>query len=136
MSNPGTVTSIGDGDDRIILKALLYAIANIQTLPDHRQERIDMNDMCALARASLGSHPASGANVLWGVEHHVGHEINLWPAHGGEEANGLYSDEELDRRDSVRAQVNEWKARFEDTGSLLDAPPSNAVRFIQGGEAV
>lgn len=124
--------------DYITLQALLYAVAYIQKLPEDRQERSNMVDMCAHARRMAGP---DFALRLWSVEHHVGHEIDLWPAHGGDTPGGLYTDAEYDTRDEVRAWINEQDARFRRTAALKDAPPSEVVKFIGGpddleGEAV
>lgn len=116
-----------------LLKGLLYAIGCIQSLPDDRQERSDMIEMCAIARRVLTSGPEDVMlNLLWSAEHHIGQKIDLWPAHGGEELNGLYTDEELDRRDDVRGWIDDREAQFQKTGALKDAPPSNVVTFIDG----
>lgn len=127
-----SATSDAALDGNITLQALLYAVACIQNLPKDRQERSNMVAMCALARDSDGPLPF----LLWGVEHHVGHEIDLWPVHGGDGSNGEYTDAELNARDTVRAQIADWKRQFEASGALKDAPPSNVITFLAGaGEA-
>lgn len=126
-------------DGYAALKALLYAIGCIQSLPGHRQERSDMIEMCAMVRRLAGSREAEKLllpTFLWSVEHHLCHKIDLWPAHGGAELNGAYSDEELDWRDAVRAWIDEREALFQLTGAVKDAPPSNVVKFMDDHEAV
>lgn len=115
-------------NDGANLKTMLYAIACIQSLPGDRQERSDMLDMCALARSEIGF--GNLAFALYGVESHVGHQIDLWPAHGGSEIDGSYSDEELDTREAVREGIDYLKSKFASTGLLIDAPPSNVVKFL------
>lgn len=113
----------------ITLKGLLYAIGCIQALPADQQERSDMIEMCALVR---GMESPTLAHVLWGVESHIGREIDLWPAHGGDEANGLYTDAELDAKATIRAQIKEWDDQFQRNQAAKDAPPSSAVTFLTG----
>lgn len=115
----------------ITLKAMLYAIGCIQALPTDQQERSDMIEMCTLVR---GMESPTLAHVLWGVESHIGREIDLWPAHGGNEANGLYTDAELDAKATIRAQVRDWNEQFRRTQAAKDAPPSNAVTFLTGAD--
>lgn len=76
-------TSITERDGYIRLKALLYAIAHIQSLPQELQERSDMADMCALFRHEMTHNgqfdvPVSAA-LVFGVEAHTGVAIDLWP---------------------------------------------------------
>lgn len=117
-----------DRDALVTFKALLYAIGCIQSLPKDQQERSDMVHMCAIARR----FNAPLSVMLWSVEHHIGHKIDLWPAHGGDEPAGLYSDQEIDTRDTVRAWIDERAAQFQRTLAATDAPPSNVVTFIGG----
>lgn len=124
MSAPEAATN---RESYITLQALLYAVARIQTLPEDQQEYSNMANMCALARRVGGQELAF---ILWGVEHHVGHEINLWPADHGDEPDNHYTDEEVDHQNAVRSQINAWKARFEETGALLDAPSSDVIKFL------
>jgi len=63
-------------DGFIIGKALVYAVARIQSLPDEKQEWSDMSDMCAIARAG----DARGVGLLAaGVYEHTGALVDLWP---------------------------------------------------------
>lgn len=130
-NTPETATSVTNRDDHITLQALLYAVACIQSLPEDRQERSIMVDMCAQARHMAGDEIA---RPLWSVEHHVGYEIDLWPAHGGDEPGNLYTEDEYDMRDNVRRWIDKRKARFAETGALEDAPPSEVVKFIGGAD--
>ncbi|QEU08696.1 hypothetical protein [Paracoccus yeei] len=85
-------------DGYIMVKALVYAIARIQSLPDDRQEHGDMMDMCELVYES--ELPEGTLDmILMEVEHSVQHEIDLFPGEGGEG----------DRRD-MRARVDAMKA--------------------------
>ena len=131
MTTPATATPVPNRDDHITLQALIYAVACIQSLPEDRQERINMIEMCAIARRII---TPTLSFVLFGVEGHVGHAVDVWPAHGGGEANGLYTDEELDRRDFVRNEVTAMQAKFAASKALIDAPPSTVVRFLDGEE--
>lgn len=128
MKTPKAATPMNRGD-YITLQALLYAVAFIQKLPEDRQERSSMLDMCATARRMAG---ADLALRLWSVEYHVGYEIDLWPAHGGDTPGGLYTEAEYDQRDEVRAWINKHDAQFRRTAALEDAPPSEVVKFIGG----
>jgi hypothetical protein len=116
-------------EGNITLKASLYAIACIQSLPEDRQERSDMIEMCALARRTPHRHLA---NMLRSVEHHVGGVIDLLPAHGGSEANGCYSNGELDLMEAVRKLVKEQDDQFKRSLALVGAPASNVVGSIDG----
>lgn len=142
MNYPTTTTDLASMVGRvgyINLKALLYAVACIQTLPGDKQEWSDMCDMCAIARSTLAERPNRGADILWSVEHHVGHQIDLWPAHGGPEPNGLYSDEDMDRRDAVRSLIDGWATTFRNSPTFENAPASSAIIFVSGlenGEAM
>ena len=136
MTTPIPATSVIGRDGHthtgyIAMQAMVYAIARIQSLPEDRQERSNMIEMCAIVRSF--SEPAI-VGFLYGVEHHVGHAVDLWPAHGGDDANGLYTDEELDRRDFVRKEVTAAQAKFAASKLLIDAPPSSVVRFLDGEE--
>lgn len=64
--------SVTGRDGYIIGKALVYAIAQIQSLPARRQEFSDMCDMCALVRA-IGVDPWTVA----GVQRHVDRTVDL-----------------------------------------------------------
>lgn len=117
-------------DGYVIVKGLLYAIACIQGLPAEQRENGDMIAMCRLVRGMKNS--VLFAHTQWGVESHVGREIDLWPAHGGDEPGGLYSDEELEVKEAMRGQITEWQERFKRTGAADHAPPSDVVRFLGG----
>lgn len=123
-----TKAATPDRDALVTLKALLYAVGCIQSLPEDQQERSDMVEMCAIARRFQAPVPL----MLWSVEHHIGHTIDLWPPHGSDKPDGLYSDEEIDARNAVRAWIDEHVAQFQRTLAALDAPPSNVVKFIDG----
>ncbi|ADE86076.1 hypothetical protein [Rhodobacter capsulatus] len=110
-----------------LIEVLLYGIACIQSLPKEQQEREKMLEMCKIAR--LRDTPTL-ALTLWGIETLIGREIDLWPAGGGFRFDGAYSDEELDQEAAVRAEIKQRKERFEETGALIDAPPSDVIRFF------
>jgi len=88
--------------------------------------------MCAIARKITARDDNSFAYTLWGAEHHVDCEIDLWPASDGTGPTGDYTDAGFEREVVVRKDVNRLKARFEDTGALLYAPPSDVVKPIGG----
>ena len=106
---------------------LLYGIAFIQSLPEERQERETMFRMCAIVREAAGPKLAF---TLWGIETLVGREIDLWPVDGGSGPGGDYTNEEFDHEAAVRAEIKQRKERFEQTGALIDAPPSDVIRFF------
>lgn len=117
-------------DGYLPLQAFLYAIARIQTLPDDRQEFSNMAEMCEIVRNQIIANPANRpflAHILGSVESHVGHEIDLWPSGAAD-----YTDEEIDVRDSIRAQVKALKAKFEETGLAIDAPASDVIKSLDG----
>jgi hypothetical protein len=63
-------------DNYIIFKALAYAIATIQSLPERYQEWSDMCDMCALLR-SAGESVAFFA--IMSAENHTGNSVDPDP---------------------------------------------------------
>lgn len=86
-------------DGYIIAKALAYAIARIQSLPDDRQEYGDILDMCALLHER--DLPQSMLDmILLDVERHVQHEVDVYPGEDSE-----------DERQAMRARLNIIKAR-------------------------
>lgn len=90
--------SVTGRDGYIIAKALAYAIARIQSLPDDRQEYGDMLDMCALLHER--DLPQSTLDmILLDVERHVQHEVDAYP---GEDLD--------DERQAMRARLNTMKA--------------------------
>ena len=106
---------------------LLYGIACIQSLPKERQERETMFRMCAIVRETAGPKLAF---TLWGVETLVGREIDLWPDGGGSFDYGFNTEEEDDHKTEVRDEIEHLQMRFERTGALIDAPPSDVIRFF------
>ncbi|SDG28799.1 hypothetical protein PUH89_14865 [Rhodobacter capsulatus] len=83
--------------------------------------------MCAIMREAVVPKLAL---TLWGVETLVGREIDLWPAYGGSGPGGNYTDEEFDHKAAVRAEIKQRQERFEKTGALSDAPPSDVIKFL------
>lgn len=70
-----TDTEITGRDDYITAQALVYAIAHIQSLPEERQDRSNMLDMCELVRATYEAE--SLACIVATVEHHTEMHIDL-----------------------------------------------------------
>lgn len=97
-TNAAPVATITGRDGYILDKALIYAIAHIQSLPEHKRERSDMEDMCALAKAS-GS-PFILQSLL-GVEWHTGIKAELWPQPDDE-----LSEREKAERDQFRSSYD------------------------------
>ncbi|MBZ9939436.1 hypothetical protein LB518_24330 [Mesorhizobium sp. BR1-1-16] len=113
--------SVTGRDGYVLAKALLYAIDAIQHLPREMQERSDMVDMCALARAV---HGGGLADALIFVEAHTGREIDLWP-----------DDEDRTAANATRARINTAKAAFEAANKdFYDAHP-NARPYWQRNSA-
>ncbi|MDQ7777687.1 hypothetical protein [Paracoccus aminovorans] len=111
MANNNTPTpeaaSITDRDGYIVAKALAYAIARIQSLPDDRQEHGDMLDMCALLRGH--DLPQSMLDmILLDVERHAQQEVDVYP---GEE---LHDERQAmrERLDAMKAAQDEAMRRF------------------------
>jgi hypothetical protein len=90
-------------DGYIVQRALIYAIAHIQSLPLEAQEGSDMADMCAIARA----HDAVAMGMYAGhVSDHTGVTVELWPG------EALHDCWDLD-----------WAAAFSDAlCGILEAP--------------
>lgn len=112
-------------------QVLLYAIAQIQALPAERQETSTLHHLCKMARTMLSEGDMQRfAYAVWGVECHVGAQINLWPAHGGDGPSGHYTDEEFEAEETLRKTITDFADRFARSGALVDAPPSDVVKFI------
>jgi hypothetical protein len=127
--------SLNGREGYIVMKALIYAVARIQSLPRDRQEYSDMIATCALVRESApamfsSTAPERFASFVWEVESHVGHEIDLWPSEGGDGINGAYTDEELDTKESLRALITAMEAQRAANPIELNAPQSEVVAFI------
>ncbi|WP_028713876.1 hypothetical protein [Paracoccus sp. J55] len=89
--------SVTGRDGYIAVKALVYAIAHIQSLPEDRQEYRDMLDMCDLVYES-GLSQSLIDMIVYDVERHVQHEVNLYPSEG--------MDKE---RSAMRARIDAMK---------------------------
>lgn len=63
-------------DDYIMSQALIYAIAQIQSLPRDRQEFSNMCDMCAIARTI---NPGTLALIIYETQRRTNTVIDLWP---------------------------------------------------------
>lgn len=100
MTRKADQTSITGRDGFIVNKALLYAIAHIQSLPEERQEWSDMRDMCAILKAYDSPFTLP---TLMNVEHHTGLVPNLWP-----EADEDLSDCDKAERDEFRANYRKF----------------------------
>ncbi|KRW96245.1 hypothetical protein [Paracoccus sp. MKU1] len=103
MSNSNITTtteaaSVTGRDGYIVAKALVYAIAHIQSLPEERQEYGDMLDMCDLVYKS-GLPQSLIDMIVHDVERHVRQEVNLYPLEG--------MDKE---RSAMRARIDAMKA--------------------------
>lgn len=85
----------------ISAKALAYAIGQIQSLPNHRQEHGDMSDMCRALRACHGGKML--AHLVASVECHTGNPVNIFPD----------GDEELDAGEKLHKAAYE-QARGEE----------------------
>jgi hypothetical protein len=84
-----------------------------------------------MARAILSKGDAQQfAYAVWGVEYHLDEQINLWPAHGGDAPSGHYTDEEFEAEETLRKTITELADRYARSGALVDAPPSDVVKFI------
>jgi hypothetical protein len=76
MKKSLTNTNITGRDNYIIAKALIYAIAEIQSLPSEKQEYSDMMDMCDIANKFW---PDFLAILEREVLIHTGKPVNLNP---------------------------------------------------------
>lgn len=117
----------------LMIKAMLYSIAYIQALARDRQEASDMAQMCEIVR-SMNLPPADLADLIFGVQHHVQHEIDLWPQGWGDEADGSYSGQEIAAQLNLAAALDKLERAFKRGGALNDAPPSDVVKFIGGAD--
>ncbi|MBL4917440.1 hypothetical protein [Szabonella alba] len=123
-----SIADIGGLHRKVIVQGLIYGIAQIQSLPDERREELSHSAMCDLVRKITDDHDL--AYTLWGVEHHVGFDVDLWPENSGPGPYGSYSDEEMDRKEDVRFCIYKAKRKFAQTCALADAPPSDVIRFF------
>lgn len=64
-------------DDYIVSQALVYAMAQIQSLPPGKQERSNMCDMARLVRRI--TTPDWLVLIADGVRHHTGVDVEMWP---------------------------------------------------------
>ena len=128
LANMPRVKTIVDGlEHRITVYGFLYAIAQIQSLPDDRQEVGYMKRMCRIVREIGGDDLAW---MIWGVGHHVGRDPDLWPAHGGSEPDGTYSNSEIGQMEGILDKIAEYKDGYRAGPMLESAPPSDVVKFI------
>lgn len=88
-------------------KALLYAVGCIQALPEAKQEYSDVLDMCEMVRELDDYHIA---HLLFPVEAHLGHKIDLWP-------DGFEDEADAVRKDHVRQLVCDLEQRLERAAS-------------------
>ena len=80
--------SVTGRDDLIVAKALAYAIAFMDSLPEEKQERSDRADMVALLHAAV-SDPVQRERLARGVEVHTGElpDLTDWKVGGPPEWN-------------------------------------------------
>lgn len=97
-------TSITGRDNYIRNQALLYAIAHIQSLPEHMQEFSNMCDMCNLVIADQNIFTPKH---LWDVERHTGVVPNLWPL-----PLDSYSAEQLELKEQWEAAHEYFRVSF------------------------
>ncbi len=139
-------TSVTGRDTYITLKALLYAIATIQSLPEEDREYGDLCDMTALVRAmaenmaradATHDQPVLLSHCLLEVGRHTGQMPDLWPNDLGDEMSEIYTPRELAMMGAVKATVEGMRkdmatflAKFnrdEGLGSLRDAQPAGSA---------
>ncbi|MFA5538576.1 MAG: hypothetical protein WCZ72_09455 [Gemmobacter sp.] len=102
-TTPEAATSITGCDGYITMKALLYAIATIQSLPEADREYGDMHHMCELARDMCQSDVAVRllAPAILEVARHTGHVPDLWPNDFGDDMEEIYDLHDLALRGAV-----------------------------------
>lgn len=101
ISTPKAATITGR-DGYITVKALVYAVACLQSLPDDRAEYSDMADMCEILHAS--DLPESLLDmILLSVEHHIQRDVDLFPSEGMD-----------DERQAMRTRINAIKVAREE----------------------
>ncbi len=109
---------------------LLYAIAQMQSLPDDRQDAGLMDRCCRQVRSSIDCVLLAG--LLFVVEHDLEREINLWPDACGNDLDGTYTEDQIVLRDTVRTMVNDLKGRFAGSRTPPNTPASDAPKPIEG----
>lgn len=102
MTNATVTTRAG----YVSAKALVYAIGQIQSLPDHRQEWSDMYDMCEILRACHGARML--AHVVTSVENHTGNPVDIFPG----EYDDLDPAERLHKAAYEQARGEEYARRI------------------------
>ncbi|RCW83461.1 hypothetical protein [Paracoccus lutimaris] len=113
--------SVTGRDGYIVVKALIYAIARIQSLPEDRQEYSDMLDMCTVLHDL--DFPQSMLDMIHSdVEHHMQREVDLYPGEGMEA-----------ERKATRARIDAERARID----AMKSDHAEALRcFNESDEAV
>lgn len=108
---------------------MLYAIAQMQSLPHDRQDVGLMDRCCRQVRSSIDCLLLAG--LLFVVEHDLEREINLWPDACGNDCDGTYTEDQIVLRDTVRTMVNDLKGRFAGPQSSLNTSASDAARLAK-----
>lgn len=111
---------------------LLYAIAQMQSLPDDRQDADLMDRCCRQVRSSIDRVLLAG--LLFVVEHDLEREINLWPDACGNDFDGTYTEDQIVLRDTVRTMVNDLKGRFAGSRTPPNTLASDAPRLAKVGD--
>ena len=122
MSNRSTKVphNVTGRDDFIEAKALIYAIACIQNLPEERQEWSDMRDMCAIARTI---QPGMLGSLIYETQRHTGTVIDIWPDH----------DDDL--READRREKKAFKFAVESYVEERKKQYATMVASLRNGEA-
>lgn len=111
-------TSVTGRDGYITLKAMLYAIASIQSLPEENREYGDLQDMLLLVRAKAwdmsrndATHdvPVLLCHAMLEVNRHTGQMPDLWPNDFGEDLADIYEPYDIALRDAVYATIDGMK---------------------------
>lgn len=111
-------SSVTGRDGYITLKAMLYAIACIQSLPEADREYGDLQDMRTLVRAKVhdmarndSTHdvPIMFCYAMLEVHRHTGQMPDLWPNDFGEDLAEVYEQHELALMTAVRATIDKMQ---------------------------
>lgn len=113
-TTPDAATSITGRDGYITLKAMLYAIATIQSLPEADREYGDLYDMLQLVHSTAhdmaradDTHdtPILLCHALLEVNRHTGQMPDLWPNDFGDDMSEVYEPRDLAMMGAVKVTI-------------------------------
>lgn len=108
---PETATSITGRDGYITMKAMLYAIATIKSLPAVDREYGDMVDMQKLIRDMIRQDMDVPVlcHAMLEVNRHTGEMPELFPVDFGEELFGIHDQREIALWGAIQVTIENMK---------------------------